>query len=443
MKKKVGFLYLIPILYFAVSGGPYGLEEIVRSVGPFYALFFILIVPIFWSLPEALIVGELASNYPLQGGYYRWVKLALGNFWGFLEGWWSILYTLIDLSLYPVLVSLYLKLFFPELGFWQCYLVQLAVIWTCAMINILGIRVVGNVLTIFQSFIFLLFVIFIFVGSKYVSFDFSNALTAPENITTYGTMFGLSVAFWNYIGLDGGSTVLGEIENPKKNYYKALFILVPLIAAFYFFPILVGTSIHKDWQSWSFGEYTRIALSMNMKYLAIGLATGGMVTFLGLFNSLILTSTRIFSTMSEDGYLPRFFSKLNKKSNAPQNAIIFSAIIYSLLVLIGFHKLVIYDVFFFLIAMLLEIISLVILRNKGRRGKGSVARNRFQIPFGKTGMHFTVGVACFSIIFMILLNAIYFCKSPVWLLLTFALLLSGIPFYLIYRKNKKPRTKNQ
>lgn len=431
MKKKAGFLALIPILYFAVSGGPYGLEEIVSSVGPFYALLLILVVPVIWSIPEALIVGELSSNYPVQGGYYRWVKLALGNFWGFLEGWWSILYTLIDISLYPILVTTYLKLLFPNLSFLETYLLQLLVIWSCAIINILGIRAVGRTLAFFQSFIFLLFTVFVVVGSKYISFDFKAALHMSQDISSGGILLGFSLAFWNYIGLDGGSTVLGEIENPRKNYYKALFVLIPLIACFYFFPILIGTCIHQDWQSWSFGEYTRIAQTMNISWLAVCLTIGGMVTFLGLFNSLILTSTRLISTMSEDGYLPKIFSRLDKKSSAPVIAIIFVASVYSFLVLFGFHKLLIYDVFFFLIAMFLEAVSLVVLRYKN-----GTSKDCFKIPFGSTGLYLVVGIASMTIIFMTLLNLYFFSRSPNLLAITIFLFLSGIPVYM-YNKQRR------
>lgn len=436
MKKKAGFLALIPILYFAVSGGPYGLEEIVSSVGPFYALLLILVVPVIWSIPEALIVGELSSNYPVQGGYYRWVKLALGNFWGFLEGWWSILYTLIDISLYPILVTTYLKLLFPNMSFLVTYLLQLLVIWSCAIINILGIRAVGRTLAFFQSFIFLLFTVFVVVGSEYISFDFKAALDIPQDISSGGILLGFSLAFWNYIGLDGGSTVLGEIENPRKNYYKALFVLIPLIACFYFFPILIGTCIHQDWQSWSFGEYTRIAQTMNISWLAVCLTIGGMVTFLGLFNSLILTSTRLISTMSEDGYLPKIFSRLDKKSNAPVIAIIFVAFVYSFLVLVGFHKLLIYDVFFFLIAMFLEAISLLVLRYKNKTSKDC-----FKIPFGNLGLYSAVGIASMAIIFMTLLNLYFFSRSPNLLAITIFLILSGIPVYM-YNKQRRSLMKD-
>src|SRR5205085_5122163 len=85
--KKIGTLSLVFILYFSTSGGPHTTETLVNEVGPGMALLVLLLVPIFWSVPEVLIVGELSSMLTLEGGYYRWVDRAFGKFWAFLNGW--------------------------------------------------------------------------------------------------------------------------------------------------------------------------------------------------------------------------------------------------------------------------------------------------------------------------------------------------------------------
>ena len=33
------------------------------------------------------MVGELASAMPEEGGFYQWVRRAMGPFWGFQEAW--------------------------------------------------------------------------------------------------------------------------------------------------------------------------------------------------------------------------------------------------------------------------------------------------------------------------------------------------------------------
>lgn len=42
-----------------------------------------LILPLIWSVPEALITAELATTFPENSGYVAWVTAAFGPFWGF------------------------------------------------------------------------------------------------------------------------------------------------------------------------------------------------------------------------------------------------------------------------------------------------------------------------------------------------------------------------
>ena len=103
-------------MYFTVSGGPFGLEGLVGSVGPGLALLLLVATPLVYSVPEALIIGELASMLPAEGGYYQWVKRAFGRFPGFLNGWLSWVYSLLDMAIYPVLFIQYARWLVPGLG---------------------------------------------------------------------------------------------------------------------------------------------------------------------------------------------------------------------------------------------------------------------------------------------------------------------------------------
>ena len=97
-----------------VSGGPYGLEDIIGMAGFGRALLLLAVVPLLWSLPTALMVGELASAIPDEGGFYVWVKRALGSFWGFQEGWLSLAASIFDMAIYPTTFTLYLGRVFPQ-----------------------------------------------------------------------------------------------------------------------------------------------------------------------------------------------------------------------------------------------------------------------------------------------------------------------------------------
>ena len=80
--RKMRLLPLIAVTYFMVSGGPYGIEDILGGAGYLWAIVILLVLPFFWSLPTALMIGELASAIPAEGGFYVWVRRALGPFLG-------------------------------------------------------------------------------------------------------------------------------------------------------------------------------------------------------------------------------------------------------------------------------------------------------------------------------------------------------------------------
>src|SRR5580700_9948858 len=132
-------LPLIAATYFMVSGGPYGLEDIIGKAGYGRALLLLALVPLVWSLPTSLMVGELASALPREGGYYWWVKRALGGFWGFQEAWLSLAASIFDMAIYPTISVLYLTRLAPNLtAGYRGTMWALAIMVLCAGWNLAG-----------------------------------------------------------------------------------------------------------------------------------------------------------------------------------------------------------------------------------------------------------------------------------------------------------------
>ena len=102
-QNKLRTIQLAAVIFLTVSGGPYGLETLIDKAGVHAALLLVLITPVFWDLPTILVVLELNALLPVNGGYYQWVKQAFGRRAAFFEGWWTWLYTFVDLAIYPVL----------------------------------------------------------------------------------------------------------------------------------------------------------------------------------------------------------------------------------------------------------------------------------------------------------------------------------------------------
>lgn len=92
------------------------LQDAVAAAGPLLVLLGFMVLPLVWSIPEALITAELATAFPENSGYVAWVTAAFGPFWGFQEGFWSWLSGVTDNSIYPVMFADNLRIFFPALN---------------------------------------------------------------------------------------------------------------------------------------------------------------------------------------------------------------------------------------------------------------------------------------------------------------------------------------
>src|SRR3954467_15367905 len=158
LSKKVHPLQLAAIIFLTVSGGPYGLEPLLTYAGRNGALLLLIITPLLWDIPAILTVLELNSMMPVEGGYYQWVKRALGPRFGFYEGWWTWLYTFVDLAIYPVLFITYAAYFWPEAAIYKIP-IGLAIIWLGAGLNILGISPVGKLSMLLGAMVLIPFII--------------------------------------------------------------------------------------------------------------------------------------------------------------------------------------------------------------------------------------------------------------------------------------------
>ncbi len=384
LRKSLGTLSLVFILYFSTSGGPHTTETLVHEVGPGLALLILLAIPILWSIPEVLIVGELASMLPEEGGYYRWVQRAFGNFWAFQNGWLTWLYSLVDMAIYPVLFLQYLGYFFPELTGIARYVVMVAVIWIAAGVNLRGALPVGRVSIVAGLFIIVGFLLVAIAAIPHIDHAPWRPFVAPGTGLPKGLAVGLSIALWNYIGWDNASTVEGELKDASRNYPKALAITLPLVTVGYFIPLLT-TLGSTNWTTWRDGGWPQIALAAAGggrvgRWLAPWIAVGGMVSALALFNALLLAYSRIPFVMAGDGLLPKAIAYVDRRGT-PRNSVLVSAVFYSVFVLVPLGSLVVADALLYAFALSLEFAALVQLRKTEPALRGA-----FRIPVGRRGV---------------------------------------------------------
>lgn len=369
-------------MYFCVSGGPFSVEELVAGVGPGMALLLLLAIPLFWSLPEALIIGELASMIPEEGGYYRWVRRAFGRFWAFENGWLTWVYSLVDMAIYPKFFNLYLGYFVPGLDWKAQWVVSLAVVWGATFINLRGALPVGRVSLVCGLFVVVAFLALTLASLPHAAHAPWAPFLAPGTNTLGALGIGLSIALWNYIGWDNPSTVQGEVREASRTYPRALAITLPLVTAGYVTTVL-ATAAASDWTTWHEGGWPDIAVAaagVLGRPLAVWIAIAGLVSALALFNALLLSYSRIPLAMAVDGVLPRLFASTDARGT-PVAAVLVSAVFYSFFALVSFSSLVVADVLLYAMALFLEFGALVALRRKEPGLRGA-----FRIPLGTGGV---------------------------------------------------------
>ena len=370
------------VLYFTVSGGAFTLESLVASVGPVLALSALIAIPLLWAVPEALLIGELASMMPVEGGYYRWVQRAYGDRAGFQNAWCTWLYSLVEMSLYPAIVVQYLGAFVPGLGRGWEVGVTLLVIWIPTLLNLRGAVPVGRVSTVIGVAVLGCFGMVAICAIPNLTHAPWTTPGAPEPIRWSTLGAGLSLALWNWIGWDNASTVCGEIEDAGRTYPKALAIAVPLVAAGYFVPLLPALAA-SDWRTWREGGWPDIAREIAGPAgpaLGIALVVLAMLSAAAMFNSLLLAYSRIPLSVARDRLLPRWLAVVDGRG-VPVRSILVASALYSVIALLPFGDLISADVLLYALALALEFAALIRLR-----ATEPALRGAFRLPLDRRGL---------------------------------------------------------
>jgi amino acid transporter len=386
--KKMRLLPLVGATYFMVAGGPYGLEDIIGKAGYGRALLLLLFIPLIWSLPTSLMVGELASAIPEEGGYYAWVRRALGGFWGFQEAWLSLAASIFDMALYPVTFVTYLSRVAPQwtAGHGSFYW-ALAVVAGCVAWNLRGAKAVGGGSIWLFVVLLMPFVGMFFIGlwrgfALHPAGGRWGALARPIASPDLGAA--ISVCLWNYMGWDNASTVAQEVEDPQRTYPRAMLISAALVAATYVFPLAAVAVAGIPAEQFSTGAWADAAKTLGGSGLGgvvLGLLVvlGGTISGVGMFNALMMSYTRVPYALAEERLLPGIFRRLTK-TGVPWVSVLTCAVAWGLAVQMSFERLISIDLVLYGAALMLEFVALVLLRVR----EPKMVRP-FRVPGGTAG----------------------------------------------------------
>jgi amino acid transporter len=356
--RKLTLLPLIAATYFMVAGGPYGLEDLIGKAGYRATLVILLITPLLWSIPTALMVSELAAALPCEGGFYVWVRRGLGRFWGFQETWLTLAGSVFEMALYPTLFVAYLGRFAPQFASgYRAVVLELVFIGVCAGWNILGARAVAEGSIWLNVLLFSPFLAVVFIAANHKASGAALGSIRPVDLEG-----GIVIAMWNYMGWDNLSTIADEVDRPQTTYPLAMFGSVIVVIASYLLPVIAVAAARLDPGLWTTGSWVDAGQALGGSILALAIAGAGMIGALGTFGSLMLSFSRLPAVMAQDGHLPQIFTRHHKRTHAPWVAILVCAIAWAACLPLGFFRLLILDVLLTGSSILLEFGALIALR---------------------------------------------------------------------------------
>lgn len=364
------------MIFCLVAAGCYGIEEMIPVAGPGVTLVMLIVLPFVWGLPFGLVASELGSVRPQEGGYYKWVQEALGEFWGFQAGWWRTVSIYIDNTLYVILAGGYIA------SHWNLspmveMIIKSAIILVFVWINIRGVKDVGIVSTILAIFVIIAFGMIAVCGftnanhNPFIPFTADGEIMGLQGIPFEDWVAyigaGLGIGMWMYSGYESMSTIAGEVSNPQV-IPKATLITIPLIMAVYILPTAASLASLGEWQDWgtevgSIG-YADVASTFWGPAFGTFFVIVAVLAQCSIYNTYIASGSRGFFALSDDHLAPPIMVKCDKKHGVPYVAVLSVGVVNLILCQFAFAQVVIVDVFMLVSSYVMVFISAMILRKK-------------------------------------------------------------------------------
>ena len=360
------------------------------------ALFYYALAAIIFFIPVGLVSAELATGWP-DRGVYIWVREALGEKLGFVAIW---LQWIENVIWYPTILSYCASTFAyiinPSLAFNKVYIAIaiLVIFWTMTLVNLLGMKVSGFI----SSFCGLLGIILpgalIFILGAYwlmSGHESQTPLTWSALIPKFNSFSDLSVltaVLLSLGGLEMSAVHAKEVENPQRNFPKAIFLSALLILVILSLGALsIAVVVPNNQIQLASGTieafqafFTDFNIAWALPLVALSMTIGA----LGSTSTWLVGPIKGLLATAKHGELPPVLQKVNKHG-MPYSIMIVQGLIVSLLSLVflfmpsitsSYHMIFYLTAQLYLIMYVLMFISVLVLRYK----RPEVKRT-FKVPF--------------------------------------------------------------
>jgi glutamate:GABA antiporter len=310
-----------------------------------------LIAAVFFFIPQGLAVIELSSRFPKEGGIYFWTKHALGEGHGFLCGW---CYWINNVLYYPNLLisaAVIATFIFGNDGSglsdnWTYVLaVTLGTLWIAVLINIVGVGTgkwlqnIGGIGTYVPGLVLILLGIYGSMTAPPAN-ELSLATLKPDlnNLPALNLLASIAFAF---AGLELASTMADEVENPRRNLPRSIFISGPLIAVVYIIGTaavlwcLPNTNINVVSGFLQAIKAGANSISPTLGWVAALCAALYTIGNLGSVGAWLVGPARVAFVIGLDRYFPKSFGSVHPRWHTPYVAILVQATLATIFLLLS------------------------------------------------------------------------------------------------------------
>lgn len=298
-----------------------------------------IIVAAFLATCNGLNSAQLAANHAVSGGAYEYGHVYLFPWAGFLAGWVFVAAKTASSAAAAMGFAGYLvKAFGMDPRYSTA--VALAGVALLTLFVSLGIRRSNQLNTVVVSVTILALVAFCVVGVNTLLGDESATVSEAATPFDFTALLNASaVMFVAFTGYGRVATLGEEVREPRRVIPRAIVGTLAVSAVLYIAVALVATSLAGPVRYASLVNETAaplemIAMEVQPGWLPVLMAVGAITAMLGVLLNLLLGVSRVVLSMGRRGDLPRVFSKLDTSTGSPVPAVLLTAVITALLVLL-------------------------------------------------------------------------------------------------------------
>ena len=324
----------------------------------------------------ALVMIIIAASYaymvpkhPKAGGEFTFSKACFGKGAAYLCGWFLVAAYLTNVPMNSTAIGLIvdgidgsadiLKFgFHYKIAGFEIYLgemlLAMAILLLFGYLNILGVQKAGFIQTILSGLLIVSVVTLTIAGLTSAKanglnlepiwgFDKAAAMAAnatTENIGEFahtGTrgiisaiLATFAIAPWAYVGFDAIPQAAEEFNFSFKKVSGIMVVAIVFGCLVYSANNTVSALVLANWpERVMAGEWVLLVAAEEMlgTFGKVLIGTGVSCAVLSGIMGFYLASSRLMFSMSRDGFLPKWFSAVDKKHGTPKNAMIFCIII--------------------------------------------------------------------------------------------------------------------